>query len=223
MLKIFRPQHTSRTYCRDALPEERRRQRMLEALIAQRTAQLHQALATVEKLSRLDPLTQVANRRQLEERLREEWARTVHRSIPLSVMMLDIDYFKQFNDSAGHLAGDDCLRELARALSANIRPHDFVARFGGEEFIVLLPATNGHAARVIAQRVQSCIRKLQLPHPGRTDGVSMVTASAGFATAESGYTGTPGDLIHQADMALYRAKEQGRDRVIFDRDIAAVS
>ncbi|MEO0421192.1 MAG: diguanylate cyclase [Pseudomonadota bacterium] len=203
---------------RIALSDQRRRQRSLQRLVDQRTSELRSALETVEQMSRRDPLTQVANRRHFEERLREEWARTVRHRLPLSVMMLDIDYFKQYNDSAGHLEGDDCLRAVAGALAEHVRHHDFVARYGGEEFIVLLPDTSGEQARVVAERLLVGIRALALPHPGRPDAIGVVTASGGFATAEPGHVDHPEELIKRADEALYLAKRQGRDRVVFDRD-----
>ncbi|MEO0971936.1 MAG: diguanylate cyclase [Pseudomonadota bacterium] len=203
---------------RVALRGQRRRQLSLERLVDQRTYELRNALETVEQMSRRDPLTQVANRRHFEERLREEWTRTVRHGLPLTVVLLDIDFFKQYNDSAGHLAGDDCLKGVAQALAANVRQHDFVARYGGEEFIALLPDTNAEAARIAAGRMQACIRELAIAHPGRRDGLGVVTASAGFSTAESGHVDKPEELIQRADEALYRAKSLGRDRVVFDRD-----
>ncbi|MFK8031486.1 MAG: GGDEF domain-containing protein [Gammaproteobacteria bacterium] len=197
----------------------RLRQRRLEELVGDRTLALREALGEVEKISRTDALTQVSNRRHFEQRLREVWAQAVELRQPVGVMMIDIDYFKQYNDVAGHQAGDECLVTVAQMLAKNVRGNDFVARYGGEEFIVLLVSSDVEATRIVGQRIQSSIRELGLKHPGRPQG-SVVTVSAGFATASPGHIESPEELIKRADEALYKAKENGRDCIVVDGEWA---
>ena len=202
-----------------ALQRHRHRNKRLEVLVDERTRALRRALAQVEQMSLTDVLTGVANRRHFEERIMVEWQRAVETGAPISVMMIDIDHFKQFNDVAGHQAGDDCLSAVARALSSSVRGNDFIARYGGEEFAVLLTGSDVEATRQIGQRIQRSVRDLNMPHPGRPPG-SLVTVSAGFATAEPGVIDSAAELMKLADDALYRAKELGRDRVFLARDLA---
>lgn len=197
-----------------ALRYYRRRQKHLEQLVDERTAALRDALSEVRAMSRIDPLTGIANRRALEERLEEIWAAAVRYQTPVTVMMIDIDHFKPYNDAAGHQEGDRCLTLVAQSLQASVRTEDFVARYGGEEFSVLLMGSDIDAMHGVAHRMQRGVRELKIAHPGLEPG-SIVTISAGFATSEP----TPGDsaeaLMRRADQALYLAKEQGRDRVVF--------
>ncbi len=202
-----------------AVARYRRRQKRLEQLVGDRTLALRDALEHVERMSRTDALTEVANRRHFEERLNEEWQRAVSLRQAISVMMIDIDFFKQFNDVAGHQAGDRCLKIVAQTLARSMRDQDFVARYGGEEFTVLLTGPDVSATRGIADRLQESVRALQMAHPGRPDD-SVVTVSAGFATAEPGIIDSAEELIRRADEALYSAKEQGRDRIIVYADLA---
>lgn len=193
----------------------RLRQRHLERLVDERTSALQSALSEVRALSRIDMLTGVANRRSFEERMREEWSRAIRKHQPVTMMMIDIDHFKQFNDSAGHQEGDHCLTAVAQALRGSVRDEDFVARYGGEEFAVLLSGTDiGQMCR-IGKRLQEGVRALGLLHPGLPNG-GYVTVSAGFATAHPDDGDDSEELIRRADDALYRAKEQGRDRVVVD-------
>ena len=128
--------------------------------------------------------------------------------------MLDLDRFKQYNDSAGHQAGDDCLRKVAAALESGVvREDDLVARYGGEEFVVLLPATDQASALAVAERIRSTIADLRIPHPD-SDVAQVVTISLGVATARTGHIDSPEELIERADRALYRAKHGGRDRIV---------
>lgn len=200
---------------RFAVRRYRYRQKRLQVLVNDRTEALREALGKVEKLSRTDALTQVSNRRHFEERLRQLWTDAEARSMPISVMMIDIDYFKQYNDVAGHQAGDDCLSTVAATLAGKVRGNDFVARYGGEEFAVILSGSSGDAAQAVGARLQRSVRELKLPHPGRPAG-AVVTVSAGFATAEEVGNTSPEALLKLADEALYRAKERGRDCIVIN-------
>lgn len=172
-----------------------------------------------ERLSALahtDALTGLANRRAFDEGLEREWKRTLREGSQISLLLLDIDHFKRFNDKYGHHVGDDCLRAVARAISGTVRTTDIVARYGGEEIAIILPATAMAGATETAEKVRAGIAGLQLPHEGNPEGDGWVTASIGVATALARYGGTmrmPEGLLQAADHALYQAKHQGRNRV----------
>lgn len=182
--------------------------------------------AALEALVRQDPMTGVANRRALTEALASEWQRAARSNSPLSVLMIDVDHFKAFNDRYGHLAGDECLRKVAKALSRTAtRATDLVARYGGEEFAVLLPGTGRAEALAIADKLRLAVKKLAIVHAA--SGVAaVVTISVGVATTQvrgegrarlgeqTGPERECEDLLHQADQALYAAKEAGRDTVV---------
>jgi diguanylate cyclase (GGDEF)-like protein/PAS domain S-box-containing protein len=162
-----------------------------------------------------DGLTGLANRRSFDQTIDLEWRRTVREMSELSLLLLDLDYFKQFNDEYGHQAGDDCLRSVAAATrSALSRPDDLACRYGGEEFAVILSRTNADGAIEIAERIRHAIEGLQIPHLGNS-AAPVVTASIGIATALARAGGTmrmPEGLLQAADHALYRAKSEGRNR-----------
>jgi diguanylate cyclase (GGDEF)-like protein len=168
----------------------------------------------LEVLSLIDPLTHIPNRRGLDENFDIEWRRAQRDGLPLSVLMIDIDHFKSYNDHYGHGAGDECLRRVAGALTTGIsRPGDMIARYGGEEFFALLPATHAAAAHRIGERLRERVWELNLPHAysGVADRVSI---SVGCATAEPcSDISSPEQLLQQADIQLYRAKDLGRNRV----------
>ncbi|WP_232059359.1 ligand-binding sensor domain-containing diguanylate cyclase [Kineobactrum salinum] len=190
------------------------RERRLELLVGRRTRELQIALSRVEEISRIDSLTGVANRRFLDENLDKAWSQCAAKQVPVSVIMLDLDFFKQYNDSTGHQAGDDCLRRVAESLQAGVlREGDLIARYGGEEFIALLPGADSAAALAGAQRIHSRIGALRIPHPDSPVS-DFVSVSVGVATAWPGSApGTPDLLMQRADRALYAAKSGGRDRV----------
>lgn len=189
------------------------RQRQLETLVNRRTRELQVALSRVEAISRMDGLTGIANRRYFDENLGSAWDQCAAQAAPLSIIMLDIDFFKQYNDSLGHQAGDDCLRQVAEALEQGVlRDGDLIARYGGEEFIALLPGADNEAATAIARRVQAKIRQLGLPHPNSPQG-DAVTISLGCATAWPARESSTDALLQRADDALYRAKHRGRNRL----------
>jgi diguanylate cyclase (GGDEF)-like protein len=176
----------------------------------------------LQQIAYVDALTQLANRRQFDEALKSEWLRAIREETPLSLVMLDIDRFKRFNDLYGHLAGDECLRVVAAAVKAILRrPADLMARYGGEEFALLLPVTDDFGAVKLADRVRTAINALQLTHAGNAAGGDFVTASLGVATAYPQPGSSPEgwlDLIKKADALLYEAKRTGRNRVISSVD-----
>jgi two-component system, cell cycle response regulator len=172
---------------------------------------LKQANRELLRLANLDGLTQIANRRCFDQALLREWRRLRREKIPLALILCDIDYFKFYNDCYGHLAGDECLRQVARAIARTCkRPADIVARYGGEEFIILLPNTGLEGAMHIAQEVQREIAKLAIPHQC-SKACDRLTLSLGIASMIPTGENAPEDIIAIADQALYIAKAQGRN------------
>jgi diguanylate cyclase (GGDEF)-like protein/PAS domain S-box-containing protein len=169
----------------------------------------------LNKLANLDGLTQIANRRRFETALDAEWKRLGREKQPLSIILGDIDYFKQFNDLYGHQAGDTCLIAVARAFECALqRPADLAARWGGEEFIVLLPNTDGEGGFAMAEKIRRMVEEMAIPHRG-SDVASVVTMSLGVSTAvpDRAVDG-PEALVAAADRALYLAKHGGRNRSV---------
>jgi len=165
-------------------------------------------------LAERDELTHLYNRRSMERFLKEEWERHIRSAVPFSMLYVDIDYFKQYNDTYGHLEGDDVLEQVAAVLQMDAqRATDMAARFGGEEFAVMLPGTEHHDALKIAERIRSDVESLQIAHTGSRIA-DTVTVSIGLATI----TPLPGMTLEifkrEADRALYMAKDQGRNRVV---------
>ena len=174
---------------------------------------LKQKTDLLESLALLDGLTNIPNRRRFDEHLDSEWKRGVRAGSALSMIMIDIDFFKHYNDHYGHGAGDVCLRKVAGVLaSAVVRPGDLVARYGGEEFVALLPDTDEEGALQIAERLRSNVVALQIPH-AHAEAAVFVTISLGVASCEPSAITSPADLLEQADHQLYRAKSKGRNRV----------
>ena len=174
--------------------------------------ELEQKNAELARLSTQDGLTGLANRRRLDEVLDSECRRAHREKSPLSLLMTDVDFFKKFNDSYGHQAGDDCLRQVASALALALRrPADVAARYGGEEFAVVLPNTDSAGACKVAEVIRASVEALQIPHAASEDA-SQVTLSLGVATMELGEDPDPKALIQRADSALYRSKHNGRNR-----------
>lgn len=169
----------------------------------------------LRRLAWIDGLTGVANRRQFDERLEREWKRCRRDGIPLAAAVIDIDYFKAFNDTYGHLTGDDCLRRVARAAASALqRPEDFIARTGGEEFTCVLPDTDAAGAMQVAKRIATEIRALQISHEHSATG--HVTVSIGIADSAGPVAPSVEDLIKRADTALYAAKHRGRAQAVAD-------
>lgn len=177
------------------------------------TRQLKEANETLQRLSDQDALTGVANRRSFDAHLANEWNRAAREQTPLSLVMLDIDYFKRFNDQYGHPRGDDCLRQVARTLAAPLkRPGDLIARYGGEEFVILLPWTGLAGAVGLAEKLRGLVEALQIPH-AQSLAADHVTISLGAACTIPKRSAPAESLIEAADQALYLAKERGRNRV----------
>ncbi|GAB3362507.1 MULTISPECIES: diguanylate cyclase [Giesbergeria] len=184
----------------------------LESQVAERTAALEAANRELSSQSHTDGLTGLANRRCFDEVLAEEWSRARRTRQPLALIMIDIDYFKRYNDHYGHVEGDHCLRRVAQILADNVRrPGDLVARYGGEEFAVIAPATDLHGIQQLAEKLRLVIAQEAIPHALHTQGC--VTASFGVAIAVPDGSNGPEPLLQAADRALYHAKEAGRDRV----------
>ena len=169
----------------------------------------------LDRLSSLDGLTGIANRRRLESFIELEWRRAVRSGDWLAVVLMDIDHFKHYNDHYGHIAGDECLRLVARTVVAELtRRTDLAARYGGEEFICILPATDPEGAARVAERIRTAIQMLRIPHASSPTH-EFVTLSLGVAAWQPRNDGTkPSDLVALADRRLYRAKEEGRNRVV---------
>ncbi|MBD3308552.1 diguanylate cyclase [candidate division KSB3 bacterium] len=183
------------------------RQRIHEELI--------KANQELQRLASLDGLTRIANRRRFDEYLAFEWKRLAREQLPLSVILGDIDDFKRYNDTYGHLAGDECLKQVAQGITRVIkRPADLVARYGGEEFVVILPNTEMEGAQHLAQAIQTEIQQLQLPH-AESSVSEYVTISLGVSTTIPSPASLSDALLDRADSALYEAKAQGKNRIIF--------
>ncbi|QHE51174.1 diguanylate cyclase [Pontibacillus sp. HMF3514] len=178
--------------------------------------QLKDANQMLRELSQLDGLTGIPNRRYYDETLATEWDDALANRRALSLVMLDIDHFKFYNDTYGHLQGDTCLKQVARSIKASVnRPRDFVARYGGEEFSVILPETNLDGARAVAEKIRSDIEQLSIPHKS-SKVKPVVTVSVGVASVIPQEHINKEDLIQAADSGLYVAKENGRNQVKAD-------
>lgn len=186
----------------------------LADLVDERTTELRLANSRLEELSRIDPLTGVANRRYFDELKDVEFRRALRVGQPLSVLMCDVDFFKLYNDTYGHAMGDECLKEVAEVLlSTFVRAGELVARLGGEEFVVLLPGLDVGSASMAADRVRQTLAARAIKHEA-SSVAPHVTLSIGVAQFESAMMDRFEQLLQRADQALYRAKDQGRDRVV---------
>jgi diguanylate cyclase (GGDEF)-like protein len=173
---------------------------------------LQHAFHTVEQLALVDGLTGVANRRLLDETLNREWMRALRDGTSLSLLLIDVDHFKLYNDLYGHLAGDSCLQVIANAIQAGLRrPPDLLARFGGEEFVIILPNTPAPGAEMMSENVLRAVAACSIPHSGSPYG--SVTVSLGCATMTATMEFCPKDLLKAADDAMYRAKANGRNQM----------
>jgi two-component system sensor histidine kinase ChiS len=167
------------------------------------------------KLATLDELTQIANRRQFNDYLKREWHRLQRENKPLAIVLCDVDYFKLYNDTYGHPAGDRCLQQIAGAIARTVkRPADLVARYGGEEFAIVLSDTDRLGAIKLARKIQSAIQALEIPHSGSEIG-DYVTLSIGISTIVPSPAFSCEHLLDIADRALYEVKRQGRNRIGF--------
>ncbi len=189
------------------------RERELASLVEQQTEELRLVNEELQYLALADGLTGVANKRRFEDFLAAEWRRANRSHDSVALLLLDIDHFKLYNDRYGHQAGDECLARIAAALTATAsRPTDLLARFGGEEFAIVLGGTDLNGAVSIAREAGAIVHALQIPHAGSTTS-EFVTVSIGVAVTVVSDTTSASDLIGAADAALYRAKAEGRNRV----------
>lgn len=192
-----------------------RRGRDLEVSVMARTAELQAANAKLEELSIRDGLTGLLNRRAMSQKLDELHGRAQRYGNPYSLILLDIDHFKNYNDALGHVQGDQALREIAQLLGESVRSLDSVYRYGGEEFLVLMPETDHESVQHVANRLRESVEARALPHPESSTGP--------FLTVSVGHTSVTrhnleryaewNDVVENADKALYRAKQSGRNRV----------
>ena len=196
-------------------------EKRLTQLVAERTAEVHErgeqlkvANAMLADLATTDPLTNVANRRRFTTFLNQEWQRAQRTKSSLSLLLIDVDHFKAYNDSSGHQAGDDCLRKVGGVLNETVqRAGDLAARYGGEEFAVILSDTDANGALAIAETIRQALETAAIPHAASPVSAH-VTASIGVATAQPDPHSSPDDLVAACDRALYRAKELGRNRCV---------
>jgi len=183
----------------------------LEEEVSKRTDELTQANEHLRKLSEIDPLTQIFNRRIYENRLAQEVMSAKRSEQPLSLIIIDIDYFKSYNDHYGHDSGDYTLKRVALTIKEAVpRETDITARFGGEEFVVLMPSTDSQGAYLLAENIRTNIKALAIKHE-YSEVINIITVSIGISTL-SGTLLNEVDLFKQADLALYSAKEEGRNR-----------
>ncbi|WP_413165249.1 diguanylate cyclase domain-containing protein [Capilliphycus salinus ALCB114379] len=178
-------------------------------------SELKLANQELQRLAVTDSLTKLANRRQFDEYLVHEWLRMMREQQFLSLILCDVDFFKNYNDKYGHPAGDNCLRAVANAIRQQVkRPGDLAARYGGEEFVIILPNTQAEGAVNVAEGIRQQIKSLNLPH-SQSKIADCITVSSGVASVVPHPNYSPSDLIAAADIALYEAKQQGRDCVIY--------
>ena len=195
------------------LKHEMDRRRSREKELQEVTRLLEEANRTLYRLSSLDGLTGIHNRRRLDEFLAVEWNRAVAESTHLSLIMADIDCFKAYNDTYGHLSGDDCLIQVANVLTGTLhRPCDMVARYGGEEFVAVLPNTTTEGAVIVTERMRLSISNLRIKHEKSTIS-EYLTMSFGIATYWPGKKSTPTSLMSAADCAMFQAKRAGGNRL----------
>ncbi|MDJ0599404.1 MAG: diguanylate cyclase [Crocosphaera sp.] len=209
-LKLYQLHHQLEQHNQQLRQEIEQRKKIEQELRFSKLA-LKKANEKLNTLSIIDSMTGIPNRRRFDEYLLQEWKRLARDNQPLSLILCDIDFFKNYNDTYGHIAGDNCLNKVAQALKTVVnRSSDLVARFGGEEFAIILPDTNEKGVKAIAKNVNIAIQNLKIPH-AQSNVSNYVTISVGGSTQIPEHKQTPQNLIHQADMALYLAKQQGRN------------
>jgi len=174
---------------------------------------MNSVLHSTNELSQTDYLTKLYNRRYYDELLQREWKNCCRDALPFSVLMLDIDFFKIYNDTYGHQKGDACIQMIAEQMKILVnRPRDAIARYGGEEFVVLLPSTSREGAVELAESIRLAVSGERFPHEGSPD-YGIVTISIGVASGVPDLRSTPEAFVGKADQALYLAKKKGRNNV----------
>lgn len=172
----------------------------------------------LERLSSIDGLTGISNRRAFDQALEREWLRALRHESPLSLLLIDVDLFKQFNDGYGHIAGDDCLKLIARTVADQAgRTADLVARYGGEEFACILPDTCRGGAIRVAEKIRQAVAALHIPH-AFSSVANEVTVSIGGATTHPSKRIDLAEMVQRADAQLYESKNSGRNRISYARD-----
>ncbi|MBN1115343.1 MAG: diguanylate cyclase [Oligoflexia bacterium] len=199
----------------DLVRELRKINQSLEDKVRERTMQLKEANEQLERLSLTDPLTGLWNRRYLEETLKNEGERAERYKKPLSVIMIDADDFKHFNDTNGHITGDKLLKSFAEIFRNEIRTTDFAARYGGEEFLILLPETGIEGCMDLAERIRKKVHNINIGERNKQP-LGIISISAGISSYPQ-IVSNPGDLVKDADKALYAAKNGGKNRLEFLR------
>jgi diguanylate cyclase (GGDEF)-like protein len=195
------------------LRELKMTERALEDKVRERTRALQDANVRLTALSTTDALTGLANRRQFDHVLELEWDRARRAGEPLALLMLDVDWFKAYNDRYGHQMGDDCLRSIANIFTDKTRrSSDLVARYGGEEFALIVPSTDAEGASTVAEAIRQAVQAFDLMHEDSTYGVITVSIGAAVMVPVAGQN--PTVLLAAADRALYQAKQTGRNRAI---------
>jgi diguanylate cyclase (GGDEF)-like protein/PAS domain S-box-containing protein len=198
----------------DKLQQEIAMRRAAEARLHESLVELERAKKQLEQLATVDSLTGIPNRRSIDETLQREWLKAMRNAEPLVVMMIDIDYFKNYNDFYGHQAGDMCLKQVAHAIRSSLRRStDYVGRYGGEEFIVLLTHSDWEKAQKAAEKIFEAIHHLNIPHLASPTS-EIVTISAGISLMIPLPRLSVSLLIQQADEALYQAKHNGRNQFV---------
>lgn len=185
--------------------------------ISTRQQEIWRVHRQLKDIAILDSLTGIPNRRHFDDTLAAEWKRCIRTETPLSIVISDVDFFKQFNDIYGHQAGDVCLKAVAASLSESLfRIEDTVARYGGEEFVAILPGTDASGAYAVAERMRQSARDLHIPHERGIDG--RVSCSFGVASTRPSVDKAPLQLLRTADAGLYAAKRAGRNRVALESE-----